>query len=101
MRAQDAHKPFVYSTGCSHAPHHVANEWADKYKGKFDQDGTSLRGDLRPSEGARVVPPDAELTSQRGVPGAWDDARQAKPFYARQMEVYAGTPRMPTTTSAA
>jgi arylsulfatase A-like enzyme len=39
VRAQDAGKPFFlcYSTGCSHAPHHVAKDWADKYKGKFDR----------------------------------------------------------------
>ena len=39
VRAQDAHKPWFmyYSTGCSHAPHHVAKEWADKYKGQVRQ----------------------------------------------------------------
>ena len=39
VRAQDADKPFFlyFSTGCSHAPHHVASAWADEYKGKFDQ----------------------------------------------------------------
>jgi arylsulfatase A-like enzyme len=39
VRAQDAQKPWFlyYSTGCAHAPHHVQKEWADKYKGKFDQ----------------------------------------------------------------
>ena len=39
VRAQDARKPWMmyYSTGCSHAPHHVGKEWADKYKGQFDE----------------------------------------------------------------
>ena len=39
VRVQDATKPWMmfYSTGASHVPHHVAKEWADKYKGKFDQ----------------------------------------------------------------
>ncbi len=39
VRAQDATKPFFayFATGCSHAPHHVASSWADKYKGRFDQ----------------------------------------------------------------
>ncbi len=39
----DAHvnapdKPFFmyYAPGCGHAPHHIFQEWADKYKGKFD-----------------------------------------------------------------
>ena len=45
VRAQDAHKPFFvyFSTGCSHAPHHVTKEWADKYKGTFDQGWDELR----------------------------------------------------------
>jgi arylsulfatase A-like enzyme len=32
VRAQDAAKPWFtyYSTGCAHAPHHVAKAWADK-----------------------------------------------------------------------
>ncbi|HEX6474804.1 MAG TPA: sulfatase-like hydrolase/transferase, partial [Candidatus Limnocylindria bacterium] len=32
-------KPFFvyFAPGASHAPHHVAKEWADKYKGRFDQ----------------------------------------------------------------
>ena len=39
----DAHviapdKPFFlyHAPGCAHAPHQVAPEWIDKYKGKFD-----------------------------------------------------------------
>lgn len=45
VRAQDQDKPwFVYfSTGCSHAPHHVPQAWADKYKGRFDQGWDRLR----------------------------------------------------------
>ncbi len=32
-------KPFFvyFAPGATHAPHHVPKEWADKYKGKFDQ----------------------------------------------------------------
>ena len=39
VRAQDPRKPWMmyYSTGATHAPHHVFSEWADKYKGRFDQ----------------------------------------------------------------
>ena len=48
VRAQDASKPWMmyYSTGCSHAPHHVAKEWADKYKGKFDEGWDKLREEI-------------------------------------------------------
>ena len=46
-------KPFFvyYSTGCSHAPHHVAKEWADKYKGSSTRAGTGSA--RRPSPGRR------------------------------------------------
>ena len=59
VRAQDAEKPWFlyYSTGCAHAPHHVAKEWADKYKGKFDDGWDELREEtLRAAEEARHHP---------------------------------------------
>ena len=94
VRAQDAHKPFFayFSTGCSHAPHHVAKEWADKYKGQFDQGWDKLREETfaRQKE-LGVIPADAELTPRNEAFPAWDDVPdKLKPFYARQMEVYAG-----------
>ena len=94
VRAQDAHKPFFvyFSTGCSHAPHHVAKEWADKYKGKFDQGWDKLREETfaRQKE-LGVIPADAELTPRNEAFPAWDDVPdKLKAFYARQMEVYAG-----------
>jgi arylsulfatase len=33
---------MFYCPGANHAPHHVAAEWADKYKGAFD-DGYEAR----------------------------------------------------------
>ncbi len=94
VRAQDAHKPFFvyYSTGCSHAPHHVANSWADKYKGMFDQGWDRLREETfaRQKE-LGVVPAGTELTPRDKVFPAWDDVPEnLKAFYARQMEVYSG-----------
>ena len=88
------HKPFFlyFSTGCSHAPHHVAKEWADKYKGKFDQGWDRLREETfaRQKE-LGVIPADTELTPRADAFPAWDDVPEnLKVFYARQMEVYAG-----------
>jgi arylsulfatase len=54
VRAQDQAKPwFVYfSTGCAHAPHHVPEEWAAKYKGKFDSGWDAYREqDVRAGRG--------------------------------------------------
>ena len=79
VRAQDAKKPFFvyFSTGCSHAPHHVAQAWADKYKGKFDQGWDRLREETFARQKALgVIPADAELTpARRGVPGLGRRAR--------------------------
>ena len=38
-------KPFFlyFAPGATHAPHHVPTEWADKYKGQFDQGWDTLR----------------------------------------------------------
>ena len=94
VRAQDAEKPWMmyYSTGCSHAPHHVGKEWADKYKGQFDQGWDTLREEIfARQKQLGVVPPEAELTERPDVFPAWDSLTDAqKQLYARQMEVYAG-----------
>lgn len=94
VRGQNARKPFFvyFSTGCSHAPHHVASAWADKYKGKFDQGWDRLREEVfaRQKE-LGVIPADAELTARDDAFPAWDDVPdRLKAYYARQMEVYAG-----------
>ncbi len=84
VRAQDAHKPWMmfYSTGCAHAPHHVATEWADKYKGKFDDGWDALRErTLARQKQLGIVPQDTELTERPDVFPAWDsltdDAEEA------------------------
>ncbi len=94
VRAQDARKPFFvyFSTGCSHAPHHVAPAWADRYKGRFDQGWDRLREEVfARQKQLGVIPPDAELTARDEAFPAWDDVPdRLKAYYARQMEVYAG-----------
>ena len=94
IRAQDAKKPFFayFSTGCSHAPHHVSAEWAAKYKGKFDQGWDKLREETFARQKALgVIPDDAELTPRDDAFPAWDEVpEKLKTYYARQMEVYAG-----------
>ena len=94
VRAADAKKPlFAYfSTGCSHAPHHVSAEWAAKYKGKFDQGWDKLREETFARQKALgVIPDDAELTPRDDAFPAWEEVpEKLKTYYARQMEVYAG-----------
>jgi len=87
-------KPFFvyFAPGATHAPHHVPKEWADKYKGKFDQGWDKLREQIfaRQKE-LGVIPKDAELTKRPAEIPAWDDMDpKLKPVLAREMEVYAG-----------
>jgi arylsulfatase len=87
-------KPFFvyFAPGATHAPHHVPQEWADKYKGKFDEGWDKLREQtLERQKKLGVVPQDCQLSARpKDVPG-WDDMPEAfKPVLRREMEVYAG-----------
>ena len=94
VRGQDPDTPWFlfYSTGCAHAPHHVAKEWADRFKGTFDQGWDAMREEVfARQKQLGVVPEDAVLTERPAMFPAWDSLdADAKTLYARQMEVYAG-----------
>jgi arylsulfatase A-like enzyme len=87
-------KPFFvyFAPGATHAPHHVPKEWADKYKGKFDQGWDKVREEtFARQKTLGVIPEDAELTARPAEIPGWDDTPdEMKPIFARQMEVYAG-----------
>jgi arylsulfatase A-like enzyme len=87
-------KPFFvyFAPGATHAPHHVPKEWADKYKGKFDQGWDKLREEIFARQKALgVIPQDCQLTPRHKEIPAWDEMPAAlKPVLIRQMEVYAG-----------
>ena len=87
-------KPFFmyFAPGATHAPHHVPKEWADKYKGRFDQGWDKLRQEtFARQKQLGVIPPEAELTFRHPEIPDWDDVDpQMKPVLARQMEIYAG-----------
>lgn len=87
-------KPFFmyFAPGATHAPHHVPNEWADKYKGKFDGGWDKLREEIFARQRKLgVIPAEAELTKRHQEIPAYDDMPDdLKPVLARQMEVYAG-----------
>jgi arylsulfatase A-like enzyme len=87
-------KPFFvyYAPGAMHAPHHVPKEWADKYKGKFDQGWDKLRVETfaRQKE-LGVIPKDCELTKRHVEIPAWEaESAEMKPVLVRQMEIFAG-----------
>ena len=87
-------KPFFlyYSTGCGHAPHHVSTEWADKYKGRFDEGWDAYREQTFARQKELGILPDHAVLPARDpdVP-EWDSlSAEEQRLYARMMEVYAG-----------
>ncbi|MEB2343690.1 MAG: arylsulfatase [Deltaproteobacteria bacterium] len=94
QKSQAPEQPFFlyFATGASHAPHHVAQEWADRYAGKFDAGWDALRvATFERQKQLGVIPPDAVLTPRPDAFPAWDPLpAEVKRLYARQMEVYAG-----------
>ena len=58
-------KPFFlyFSLDAAHAPHHVFKEWADKYKGRFDEGYEEIRGEiLARQKEMGLLPEDTELS---------------------------------------
>jgi len=94
QKALTPDKPFFiyYAPGATHAPHHVPKEWADKYKGRFDQGWDTLREETFARQlKLGVIPKDSQLTARHPEIPAWDAVDpKMKPVLARQMEVYAG-----------
>jgi arylsulfatase A-like enzyme len=87
-------KPFFvyFAPGATHAPHHVPKDWADKYKGKFDQGWDKLREEIfARQKKLGVIPQDCQLTARPAQIPSWDEMpADLKPVLAREMEVYAG-----------
>ena len=67
-------------------------EWADKYKGKFDQGWDKLREEtFARQKKLGVIPADCQLTARHERdPGVGRDAGGAQAGLRREMEVYAG-----------
>ncbi|UBU18218.1 arylsulfatase [Nonomuraea gerenzanensis] len=87
-------KPFFLyvGLGATHSPHHVRPEWAEPYRGRFDQGWDAWREEIfrRQSE-LGVVPPGTVLTPRPPYVPAWADlTADRRRMYARQQEVFAG-----------
>ena len=87
-------KPFYmyWASGALHGPHHVNKEWADKYKGKFDDGWDAYRERAFKNAKAKGwIPENAQLTPRHPRMAAWDSIPDhQKPFQSRLMEVLAG-----------
>ena len=106
-------KPFFlyYAPGAAHAPHHVAPEWSDRFKGRFDMGYEAIREQtLARQKELGIIPAETELPpvnpigtseSRTGPDGQpfppldvtrpWDSLNDdEKRLFARMAEVYAG-----------
>ena len=94
QKAAAPDKPFFmyWAPGAGHAPHHVAPEWADRYKGKFDNGWDEQRRlTFENQKRLGIIPADTKLTPRPDSIPAWDAcSTDEKRLYARMQEVYAG-----------
>lgn len=94
LKAVAPDKPFMlyFCPGAAHAPHHVAKEWSDKYRGRFDKGWEAVRQEtFERQKHLGIIPPDTELTPRPEYIQAWDSLREEeRRLYARMMEVFAG-----------
>ena len=97
LREQKAYAPdkpfFMYwAPGASHGPHQVMKEWADKYKGKFDDGWDAYRERVFANQKKLGwIPQNTKLTPRAESMASWDSIPESeKPFQRRLMEIFAG-----------
>jgi arylsulfatase len=111
-KAIDPDKPFFlyFAPQAGHAPHHVPQEWADRYKGRFDEgyeairarilarqielgllpEGTELSA-INPHGGPERTGPDAQPWPALDTVRPWDSlSGDEQRLFARMAEVFAG-----------
>lgn len=111
-RVVDPDKPFFMylAPQAGHAPHHVFAEWADRYKGRFDEGYEALRETILARQvELGLLPPDTRLSgiNPHGEPAVagpdgqpwplldtvrpWDSlSDDERRLFARMAEVFAG-----------
>ena len=87
-------KPFLmyWAPGAVHGPHHIFPEWADKYKGKFDDGWDAYRERVHQRQlEMGIIPVGTKLTPRDDTLEAWDDLPDDQlAFQRRLMEIFAG-----------
>jgi len=86
-------KPFFlyFALGAAHAPHHVAPEWAERYRAQFDLGWDAWREEVFDRQlAAGVVPAGTVLTPRPDWVTAWAElSPEHRRMHARQQEVFA------------
>ncbi len=87
-------KPFLmyWAPGAVHGPHHIFKEWADKYKGQFDDGWDAYREKTYKRQlELGVIPKNTALTPRDETLASWDSIPEdQRAFQTRLMEVFAG-----------
>ncbi|WP_045420714.1 arylsulfatase [Vibrio campbellii] len=87
-------KPFFmyWAPGGAHGPHHVFKEWADKYKGQFNEGWDVYREQaFKRQKDLGIIPEDTILTKRDPTMASWESIPETqREFQIRLMELYAG-----------
>ncbi len=93
QKALTPDRPFFvyYAPGAVHAPHHVPQEWIDRWKGKFDQGWDAMREEILARQiKLGIVPKGTKLAPKPEAIPDWDAlSDDQKHLFARQFEVFA------------
>ena len=93
-RAFAPDKPFFmyWAPGAGHGPHHIFKEWADRYRGNFDDGWDALRErTFKRQKDLGWIPANTQLTPRADTMAAWDSIPESqRPFQRRLMEIFAG-----------
>jgi arylsulfatase len=104
QKASNPSRPWFmwFCPGANHAPHHCPKEYADRYKGKFDDGYEAYREWVLPRMIARgILPKDTQLTPVNPLPEdvlpegdtvrPWNTLKaEEKKLFSRMAEVFAG-----------
>lgn len=94
LRVHQPDRPFLlyFSTGATHAPHHVPREHVERYRGRFDDGWDAWRErTLARQKDLGVVPAHAELSQRPPWVQEWASLpADERRLYARMQEVFAG-----------
>jgi arylsulfatase len=83
---------MYWAPGAAHGPHHIFKDWADKYKGKFDDGWDAYRERVfKRQKELGWIPVGAKLTPRPDTFAAWDSIPESeRPFQRRLMELFSG-----------
>lgn len=94
QKALTPDKPYFmyFAPGATHAPHHVPQQYIDKWKGKFDEGWDAMREQILARQiKMGVVPEGTKLAPKPEAIQEWNSLSiDQKKLFTRQAEVFAG-----------